>query len=813
MLYLSALAASPLWFAAPRRAGADYSAANSYTLEPAGFTDTYANGSAGVQQAGYGHVGGLFHGLLWNDTAASAIDINPSGFSESYIFGSSLLQQVGAGYGLNTAYTNHALLWSGSAASAVDLGPDGFHGSFAMATNGTQQIGWGTSSTYYNHAVLWSGTAASAVDLNPAAYYESWGNAISGNQQVGYAKLVEPIGNQSQYVAHALLWTGTAESAVDLNPDGFSETYGYATNGTQQFGSGYGPATGNALHALLWNSSATSYVDLHPALYDSSQINAANDSQYVGVATTNGKKQHAMLWNGSSGTYTDLNSMLGPLMTASYAQSIDAYGNITGVGYFGNVQKAVEWLAGDTYITATATGTWNAAANWLAGVPANGNDVLILATDTLTHSITYTNANPAIVLGKLTLDGNGGGTIALSQAQDALNTTTEFVGFIGNAAYTQSGGTHAVSGVLTLGAKSGSSGAYNLAGGSLTVSTLNVGSAGVGSLLVSPGASFLVSSAMNISAGSTATFASSQVTSTGATITNHGTLQIGAGGTCGTLGTASIINNAALVLNRSDSIILNNAITGSGGLTHAGSGTTTLAGPYAATGPIAVNAGKLIFASTNAPRQTPAVLLKMDGLSIASSTTLDVSNHDLMIGNASLATIENQILRGFNKTGGPGDPALTSSAALSNGNLFLVPIDADALLGNGIPGSAIGHIFDGLAISQPGTILVKYAYIGDVNLDGQINGLDYATAAGHVGEITPGLSNIQSAWLCGDVNFDGIVNSQDFDLMSSNASLSQLSPLGALNLSAGVPVPEPSSLALLAGSTLLLFRRRRVRRR
>ncbi|RYJ01798.1 MAG: autotransporter protein, partial [Actinomycetales bacterium] len=78
----------------------------------------------------------------------------------------------------------------------------------------------------------------------------------------------------------------------------------------------------------------------------------------------------------------------------------------------------------------------------------------------------------------------------------------------------------------------------------------------------------------------------------GATAITAGTLQVGNGGTSGTLGTGDVTNNAALVFNRSDSVTVANAIGGSGSLTQAGAGTTVLTGnnSYGAT---SIDAGTL----------------------------------------------------------------------------------------------------------------------------------------------------------------------------------------------------------------------------
>lgn len=55
-----------------------------------------------------------------------------------------------------------------------------------------------------------------------------------------------------------------------------------------------------------------------------------------------------------------------------------------------------------------------------------------------------------------------------------------------------------------------------------------------------------------------------------------GTLQVGNGGTTGTLGTGAVTNNAAVAFNRSDSVAISNIISGTGVVNQIGTGNTTL---------------------------------------------------------------------------------------------------------------------------------------------------------------------------------------------------------------------------------------------
>jgi len=70
----------------------------------------------------------------------------------------------------------------------------------------------------------------------------------------------------SPSVRNALLWSGTPDSAVDLNPTnlpGFTSSYAYSTNGVNQVGWGY---LGGREHALVWSGTSESAVDLQALL-------------------------------------------------------------------------------------------------------------------------------------------------------------------------------------------------------------------------------------------------------------------------------------------------------------------------------------------------------------------------------------------------------------------------------------------------------------------------------------------------------------------------------------------------------------------
>jgi autotransporter-associated beta strand protein len=76
-----------------------------------------------------------------------------------------------------------------------------------------------------------------------------------------------------------------------------------------------------------------------------------------------------------------------------------------------------------------------------------------------------------------------------------------------------------------------------------------------------------------------------------------GTLQIGAGGACGTLGGGAVADNAVLSFARSDRITVANAISGSGSLVQLGPGALVLTGSNTYSGGTVVSGGTLVIAN------------------------------------------------------------------------------------------------------------------------------------------------------------------------------------------------------------------------
>jgi hypothetical protein len=162
------------------------------------------------------------------------------------------------------------------------------------AGNATQQVGSaGIGGTY--HASLWTGTADSWVDLSPAGATLSYATGAAGGQQVGYAQM--GIGGP----IHGGLWTGTAASWVDLTPAGSPSTLVTGVSAGQQVG--YVEivgANGSPTHAYMWTGTAASGVDLSPTGMTESGILGTGGYYQVGFASVGSGPSHASLWTGST---------------------------------------------------------------------------------------------------------------------------------------------------------------------------------------------------------------------------------------------------------------------------------------------------------------------------------------------------------------------------------------------------------------------------------------------------------------------------------------------------------------------------------
>jgi hypothetical protein len=310
-------------------------------VTPAGAAAGKLTGAASGKQVGGGSDNHAY--LILSGNALAAVDLHPAAFTSSLALSTDDTQQCGYAYS-SVTFGNHAMMWSGSAASAVDL-HNLFTWTYCAGNHNGQQVGFGERPVYFTtiqHAMLWTGSAASAVDLHPIAFSYSKALGVHDGQQVGSgSSIAYPglLGDAPGYhtASHAVLWTGTAASAVDLNPAGFSASEANATNGVQQGGWAY-DAVFVSQHAGIWSGTAASFVDLHPAGFNDSKVNAMTATKQVGEGWVGplgmpGSVRHALVWQGSSASVVDLNQYLPAGYINGVATGVDAAGNVVGYAY------------------------------------------------------------------------------------------------------------------------------------------------------------------------------------------------------------------------------------------------------------------------------------------------------------------------------------------------------------------------------------------------------------------------------------------------------------------------------------------------
>src|SRR5437660_609188 len=226
-------------------------------------------------------------------------------------------------------------------------------------------------------------------------------------------------------------------------------------------------------------------------------------------------------------------------------------------------------LAGATPTTSMASGISATISSVIAGTA--GLTKAGLGTLTVSGANTYTGAT-AVNAG--TLQAGATNTFAPTSAFTIASGAT-----LGLNNFNQTIGSLAGAGTVTNG------GAANR---TLTTGGDNTSTAFSG--VIQDGAA----GATNLTKVGTGTFTLSGAnTYTGTTTISAGTLQIGTGGTTGTTGTGNITDNAALVINRSDTLTVGGTISGTGSLTQAGTGTLTLTGNNTYTGITTISAGTL----------------------------------------------------------------------------------------------------------------------------------------------------------------------------------------------------------------------------
>jgi hypothetical protein len=192
----------------------------------------------------------------------------------------------------------------------------------------------------------------------------------------------------------------------------------------------------------------------------------------------------------------------------------------------------------------------------------------------------------------------------------------------------------------------------------------------------------------------------------------------------------------------------------------------------------------------------------LTSLAIAGNGTLDIGNNHIIIDYAGEADPIGSVI-GWIKSGYSGGTwtgtGVTSTDASENAGSYGIGFADAADAGNP-------------AGLSSGTIEIAYALLGDANLSGVVDGIDFGIVAANFNKGVTG-------WDQGDFNYDGVVDGSDFGDLAANfnkgaAGAAEVEALDQFAAAHGLlaDVPEPTNFVLLClvGFGCVARRRRRM---
>ena len=405
----------------------------------------------------------------------------------------------------------------------------------------------------------------------------------------------------------------------------------------------------------------------------------------------------------------------------------------------------------DVTIGAGATAvTLAGASEWVKSVSCSRQLVINGPLLTVTGATTLNAATKIQGYGSLSI----GGTLALNAAMTLGNASDNSNGdiyFTSSSAQTfggTGGSVTAVGNDISYVINAGSSTltiptGFNIGGKNFSIFASNFGATIVNNGIISA----------NVAGGSCSV---SNVSSNAGTIqaTNGGTLTIATG-----LATAGTINvGAGSTVAESDNLI--------------STGTLTVAGALRVVNQLQVNGGTAV-----ATKGANAVI-KVGSLLVGAGRQLNLNDNDMIVdytGTSSLGSwngaaytgLTGMIQQGRNGGLWTGSGIVTGMTAAKDPSTLTTLGIAEASQVLGLSGTQT-TLWDGQTVDAT-TVLIKYTYSGDANLDGIISGDDYFQVDSSYPQHVRGFA-------AGDFDYDGVVGGDDYFLIDSDFPV-QGSPL------------------------------------
>jgi len=442
-----------------------------------------------------------------------------------------------------------------------------------------------------------------------------------------------------------------------------------------------------------------------------------------------------------SGTNTHSSTVImGGVLSIAKESSLPGW-NLTGLYAVSNGAA----LAVGNAVTASNIGTILGTGNFAAGAG--------FGFDTTAGNRTYDNVISNAANGSLALVKVGANTLILSGNNTYSGATTISAGTlqVGDGGTTGTLGSDDITNNATL--------AINRS----DIYTENKNISGSGSLIQS-GTGTLILSGTN---------------TYGATTISAGKLQVGDGGTTGTLGRGNVINNSVLAFNRSNTYTVSNDISGTGSLIKLGAGTLILASNNTFRGGVTINEGTLQIG---------------DGSFGGKLGTGNVTNNAALVFNRSNAYTASNVISGAGSLTKLGAGALTLSGT-NNTYSGLTTVAAGALIGT--VDSAFGT--SDITVATNATLVLQGGVLNNYIEDWA--SLRLATNATLTLNFT-GVDTIGGISLDGGVTWlaPGVYNASAFSALGTGTYTGN----GSFNA-----VPEPASALMIGfgGGLIALIRR------
>jgi autotransporter-associated beta strand protein len=286
---------------------------------------------------------------------------------------------------------------------------------------------------------------------------------------------------------------------------------------------------------------------------------------------------------------------------------------------------------------------------------------------------------------------------------------------------------------------------------------------------------------------------------------NAGELQVGNGGSNGSLGLASVTNNALLSFNHATDVIFPNPVSGTGGsIAKNGAGNLTLAGSVAYTGTTAINGGRLTF-------RTPAVpgtgaITNNSELEIVNNSGA-VQNVDSIIGGSGkvFKSGANEVwLRAANTFTGDVEIAQGPANSLNITHASALGTTAGKTIVRGYNGTG-GQFVNIRALTAGGTTLAEpFELVADAFGRAGLRhegGTQTLTLTGPINIASTGMSSVQ-IW---NTSASSTLNIQgDISGALNGANLFLRGSAGPINVTGSINIADQGDLALTDGAVVRL---------